>query len=83
MSLSELVVGWLLLRSAEVALRALERAQDPADAAALRDADRGFYEGKVAAARWFAATVLPHLAARRAVLVATDLTAMALDDAAF
>ncbi|MDQ3709674.1 MAG: acyl-CoA dehydrogenase [Actinomycetota bacterium] len=83
MSLSELVVGWLLLRSAEVALDALKRAQDPADAAALPDADRAFYEGKVAAARWFAATVLPHLAARRAVLVATDLTVMALDDAAF
>ncbi|MDQ3529006.1 MAG: acyl-CoA dehydrogenase, partial [Actinomycetota bacterium] len=82
MSLSELVVGWLLLRAAEVAGSALERAQDEAGAP-LPDADRAFYEGKVAAARWYAATVLPDLAARRAVLVATDLTAMALDDAAF
>jgi len=82
MSLSELVVGWLLLRAAEVAGSALERAQDEAGAP-LPDADRAFYEGKVAAARWYAATVLPDLAARRAVLVATNLTAMALDDAAF
>ncbi len=72
--LSELVVGWLLLRQAEVALAAL-------DAAA--ESDRAFYEGKVAAARWFAANVLPTLAARRVVLEHTDLGLMDLPDAAF
>ncbi|HVL98744.1 MAG TPA: acyl-CoA dehydrogenase [Egibacteraceae bacterium] len=74
-ALSELVVGWLLLRQAEVALAAL--ADGP------HGSDRAFYEGKVAAARWFAATVLPQLAARRAVMEATDLRVMELDDPAF
>ncbi|MGH3666616.1 MAG: acyl-CoA dehydrogenase, partial [Egibacteraceae bacterium] len=57
-SLAELVVGWLLLRQAEVALAALD--------AEVSDADRAFYSGKVAAARWFAANVLPQLAGRHA-----------------
>jgi alkylation response protein AidB-like acyl-CoA dehydrogenase len=75
MSLSELVVGWLLIRQAEVAVAALQ--------GEVSEADRAFYEGKVASAKHFAATVLPQLSARRAVLEATDLTAMELDDAAF
>ena len=45
----DLVVGWLLLRQAEVARAALE-----AGAASVRD--QRFYEGKVAAARFFART---------------------------
>ena len=73
-SLAELVVGWLLLRQAEVAQAAL--------AAAPAGPDHAFYRGKVAAARWFAADVLPRLAARRAVVEATDLGLMDLDDAA-
>ena len=75
MALGDLVVGWLLLRSAAVALERL--AQEPAAR------DRAFYEGKVAAARWFAASVLPVLAAQRAVAEATDLSLMELDEAAF
>ncbi|MEX2620616.1 MAG: acyl-CoA dehydrogenase [Egibacteraceae bacterium] len=74
-ALSELVVGWLLLRQAEIALRALDDDPSPAD--------RAFYEGKVAAARWFAADVLPQMAARRAVIEGTDLGVMEMDDAAF
>ncbi len=74
-SLSELVVGWLLLRHAEVALAAL--------AGSPSEADRAFYEGKVASARFFAAQVLPQLTARRAILESTDLSTMDLPDAAF
>jgi alkylation response protein AidB-like acyl-CoA dehydrogenase len=74
-SLSELVCGWLILRQAEVALARLE--------AEVSDADRAFYEGKVAAARWFARQVLPQLAARRAILAASTPDVMELDDAAF
>jgi len=74
-TLSELVVGWLLLRQAEVALTALK--------GDVSDADRGFYEGKVAAARWFSANVLPQFGARRAVLESTDLSLMELADHAF
>ncbi|MBA2576352.1 MAG: acyl-CoA dehydrogenase [Euzebyaceae bacterium] len=73
-ALAELVIGWLLLRQAEVALAA--------SAGGVSDADRAFYAGKVAAARWFAADVLPLLSARRAVLEATDLALMELDDRA-
>ena len=74
-SLAELVIAWLLLRQAEVALAAL--------AAGPKPGDRAFYEGKVAAARWFCRTVLPGLAARRAVVESTDLALMELDDAAW
>ena len=74
--LAELVVGWLLLRQSEVALTAL-------GGDSLSEADRAFYEGKVAAGRWFARNVLPTLAARRAVLEQTDLDVMELSDAAF
>jgi len=74
-SLSELVIGWLLVRQAEIALAALD-AGPPAK-------DRDFYEGKVASARFFARSVLPLLTARRAILEATDLDLMELADAAF
>jgi hypothetical protein len=42
-----------------------------------------FYEGKVAAAQFFARTVLPKLAGERAIAGATDLSLMDLDEAAF
>jgi alkylation response protein AidB-like acyl-CoA dehydrogenase len=67
MGVGDLVVGWLLLRQAEVALAALP-------GAAGRDV--AFYTGKVASARWFARNVLPELTARRAVVEATDLDLM-------
>jgi len=73
-SLAELMLGWLLLRQADAALAARPAAA-PTDAA--------FYDGKVAAARWFARTVLPQLTARRAVLEATTLDVMDLADDAF
>ena len=68
------LVGWLLLRQAAVAIDALPSASAR---------DRAFYEGKVAAAKWFAASVFPELTARRAVAEATDLGLMELDEAAF
>jgi hypothetical protein len=45
--------------------------------------EQAFYEGKVASARWFARTVLPKLAAERAIAENTDLAIMDLDEAAF
>jgi hypothetical protein len=74
MALGDLVVGWLLLRQAAVAA-------DKVDAASGRD--KAFYEGKIAAARWFAANVLPELTSKRAIAEATDLSLMDLDEAAF
>ena len=73
LALGDLVIGWLLARQAEVALARL-------DAAA---ADRAFYEGKIAAARFFAATVLPRLAAEREIAEATTLDLMDLPADAF
>jgi len=75
MATGDLVIGWLLIRQAEVALAAL--------AGDASDRDRMFYEGKVATARWFAANRLPLLAAERAVAEATDMAIMELPEEAF
>src|SRR5690606_26269422 len=73
--LGDLVVAWLLLRGAEVAQSQLD--------AGVTGADKSFYEGKVAAASFFAKTVLPRLAAERVMAESVDLDAMDLDEAAF
>ncbi len=74
MTLGDVVVAWLLLRSAEVALTAL---------AGDAGGDKAFYEGKVAAAQFFAAEVLPKISAELAIAQATDLAIMDLDESAF
>ncbi|GMA87217.1 hypothetical protein GCM10025868_24670 [Angustibacter aerolatus] len=71
----DLVVGWLLLRHAEVALAALQ--------GEVSTADRAFYTGKVAAARFFARTVLPRLSAERAIAEAVDNSLMDVPEDAF
>ena len=76
MALGDLVIGWLLLNQAEIAQRRLDEI-----AAGARDRD--FYAGKLAAARFFAATVLPRLAAERKVVEETTLDLMDLPEAAF
>jgi hypothetical protein len=78
MVLGDVVCAWLLLRQAEVALEKL--GGDPASIGAK---DTAFYEGKVAAARFFAQNVLPKLSAERAIAEAVDLDVMDLDEAAF
>jgi len=75
MSAGDVVIGWLLLRQAGVALAAL--------AGEVGVKDRAFYEGKVAAASFFAKTVLPELSARRAVVEATDNALMDVPEDAF
>lgn len=74
MALGDVVCGWLLLRQAEVALEKL--GGDPGK-------DKAFYEGKVAAAQFFAHTNLPRLTAERAIAEGIDLSLMDLDEAAF
>ncbi len=71
----DLVVGWLLLRQAAVALDAL--------AAGATGRDKDFYEGKVAAAQFYARQVLPRLSAERAVAEATDTLLMDVAESAF
>jgi alkylation response protein AidB-like acyl-CoA dehydrogenase len=75
LALGDLVIGWLLARQAEVALARLDEAPQPAD--------RSFYEGKVAGAAFFAATVLPRLTAEREIAETTTLDLMELSEDSF
>ncbi|MBF6211262.1 acyl-CoA dehydrogenase [Nocardia puris] len=75
LAVGDLIIGWQLLRQAEIAAAALA-----GDAA---EKDRPFYEGKVATASFFVKNVLPGLSATRAVLAAIDNDIMELDEAAF
>src|SRR6202161_3522093 len=76
MSVGDLVIGWLLQRQAAVALEAL-------DAGDVSDADRNFYEGKIAVASFFAKNFLPLLTSTRQVLETIDNEIMELDEASF
>jgi alkylation response protein AidB-like acyl-CoA dehydrogenase len=76
MALGDLVIGWQLLTHAEIAQGKL----DEIDAGA---ADHDFYAGKLAAARFFAATVLPRLATEPKVVEETTLDLMDLPEAGF
>lgn len=73
--LGDMVTSWLLLRGAEVALAKLDGTPSAAD--------KSFYEGKVAAAQFFARQVLPKITAERAIAEAVDLDVMELDESAF
>ncbi len=75
MSTGDLLIGWLLLRQAEVALTAL--------AGEVTGRDEAFYQGKVAAASFFARNVLPELTVRRAIVESTDNALMDVPEAAF
>jgi alkylation response protein AidB-like acyl-CoA dehydrogenase len=75
MMMGDLIIGYLLLKQAEVAGEAL------AAGAAAKDVP--FYEGKVGAAKWFAANRLPLLASERAVAEATTGELMDLPEADF
>jgi len=70
LAFGDLLIGWLLLIQAEIALRALDT-----DVTAH---DRDFYSGKVAAAKFFATNVLPRLSAERAIIEGVDLAVMDL-----
>ena len=72
-SMSEAVISWQLLRHAEVAMAALPTATD----------DAPFYEGKLAAARWFVRHSAPQVTARRVDAESEDGSLMLLEDGAF
>jgi alkylation response protein AidB-like acyl-CoA dehydrogenase len=77
LAFGDLIIGWLLARHAEVAQRALDNADT------LSEADRDFYAGKIAVARFFATTVLPRLETERKILEQTTLDLMDVPEAAF
>ncbi|ADB77368.1 acyl-CoA dehydrogenase [Geodermatophilus obscurus] len=70
----DLITAWLLVRQAEVALGAL--------AGEVTSADRHFYEGKLAAVRFFTTQVLPRLSSERVIVENTDNALMEVDEAA-
>ncbi|GAB3647793.1 acyl-CoA dehydrogenase [Glycomyces tarimensis] len=72
LAVGDLLVGWLLLRQAEIAQNKLDGG-----------ADDDFFRGKVAAATFFSREVLPRLTADRKIVEAADLTPMDLPDEAF
>jgi alkylation response protein AidB-like acyl-CoA dehydrogenase len=76
LALGDLIIGWLLARQSEIAHARL-------DSGGLAAADQAFYQGKVAAAGFFAGTVLPRLAAEREIAEATSLEVMELPEEAF
>ncbi|MER5641531.1 acyl-CoA dehydrogenase [Kitasatospora sp. NPDC002227] len=71
----DVVVGWLLLRQAVVALAKLE--------AGASEKDVPFYQGKVAAARFFARNVLATTAAQRLIAEGIDNEIMELSEDVF
>jgi alkylation response protein AidB-like acyl-CoA dehydrogenase len=75
LAVGDLLVGWLLLRGADVAQTALS--------GEVSAKDKAFYEGKVGVARFFAREVLPRLSADKAIVAAADNGLMELDEAAF
>jgi hypothetical protein len=75
-ALGDLVLAWLLGRQAEVAIAAL-------DSGDLPESESDFYTGKIAAAKFFAANVLPHLESERKIVEAATNDLMEIPEGAF
>jgi len=73
MAVGEIIIAWLLLRQADIALA---NSANPG-----RDAD--FYAGKIESAKFFIRTVLPHISAEKAILESEDGGLMNISEAAF
>jgi len=73
-SLSETVIAWLLIEHAALAIE---------KGAEVSGAEKAYYEGKVASARFFCKNVLPYISATRKIVEASALDLMELDEAAF
>jgi len=73
-ALSELLIAWLLVQQAEVALEKQENCSSD---------DRFFYKGKVASARYFCAEELPRVGMARKIIQDSDLSLMDLPEEAF
>ena len=77
--MSELALGWLLLDAARIAHDA--QAKLPAGDEGAKD--RAFYEGKKAAAAYFAKNVLPGVVQKAEILGSEDRTALDISEEAF
>ena len=74
MATAEVVIGWLLVRQAVVALGKRETAQGP---------DRDFYAGKLAAVRFYVRNVLPGVSLTRKLVAESTLELMDLPEEGF
>lgn len=72
----DFMIGYLLLRQASVAMMRLDQGN-------ASPADRAFYRGKLAAARFFTHDVLPQLDAHRKIVEATDNDLMDVSEEEF
>ena len=72
-ALAEVVIGWLLIRHADVALR--RREENPTD--------RDFYAGKLCSARWWCRNVLPSVGLTRHLVESSTLELMAMANGCF
>ena len=70
----DVVLGWLLLRQAEIALNSIDGADDE---------DKNFYTGKIAAARFFAEQFLPRVEAELKIAQNVNLGVMEVPEEAF
>ena len=73
-SVGDTFLGWLLIRQAAAAFEALPNAVGD---------DVAFYEGKIAAARFFAKERLPEVVCNQKVIAGSELNLMELSEAAF
>ena len=78
LAFGDLIVSWLLARQAEVAARRARQRRTE-----LSESDRDFYTGKLAAARFFATTVLPRLESDRRIIEETTNDLMQVPEGAF
>jgi alkylation response protein AidB-like acyl-CoA dehydrogenase len=74
MAVGDVIISWLLLRQADIAAEKLPTATG-------KDAD--FYTGKIASAKFFVSTVLPHITADRKIVENTDSAIMDIAEGAF
>lgn len=74
-ALSEVVIGWLLLRQGAVAQAKL--------AAGVAGADKSFYEGKMASVRFYCQNVLPGLTLTRKLVENGTLDVLSVSEDAF
>ncbi len=74
MSVGDVIISWLLLRQADIAAAKIGSATGK---------DKDFYEGKIAASRYFVHNFLPLITATRAIVEREDGEIMAVSENAF
>ena len=74
MNVGDIICAWLLIRQADIAVEKLATAAEK---------DKAFYQGKIAAAKFFVDNVLPHIAVDRSIIEKTDNSIMELSENAF